>query len=134
MIGPVKSYLNEQALDMNEFPLAPEKIAGLTSLVESGRVSYSAAQKIFNVLVEKPEQDVESIAQELNLIQESDSDALESYISEAISKYPEKLKEYRAGKTGLIGLFIGEVMKLSGGKADPKLTSSLLKKALDDAG
>jgi aspartyl-tRNA(Asn)/glutamyl-tRNA(Gln) amidotransferase subunit B len=134
MIGPVKSYLNEQALDMNEFPLAPEKIAGLTALVESGRVSYSAAQKIFNVLVEKPEQDVESIAQELNLIQESDSDALESYISEAISKYPEKLKEYRAGKTGLIGLFMGEVMKLSGGKADPKLTSSLLKKALDDAG
>ena len=52
-------------------------------------------------------------------------------IDEVIKKYPEKAKEYQSGKKGLIGLFVGEVMKLSKGKADPRITNELIRKKLD---
>ena len=71
------------------------------------------------------------IAQELNLIQESNTDALQDLVNQVIAKYPEKVTEYKNGKVTLVGLFMGEVMKLSGGKADPKITSKLVKDTLD---
>ena len=73
----------------------------------------------------------ENIAINNNWIQESSSDTLIVFIQKAISKYPEKVKEYQLGKKGLIGLFMGEVMKLSKGKADPKLANQLLKTELE---
>jgi aspartyl-tRNA(Asn)/glutamyl-tRNA(Gln) amidotransferase subunit B len=65
-------------------------------------------------------------------VQESDSGALLEMIKEAVGKYPAKVTEYKNGKVNLLGLFMGEVMKLSKGKADPKVTSELLKKVLDE--
>ena len=73
----------------------------------------------------------EEIATENNWVQESDSDALVEYITQAIAKYPEKVAQYKGGKKGLIGLFMGEVMKLSKGQADPKLANQLLKTELE---
>ena len=66
-----------------------------------------------------------------NGIQESKTDTLTDLIEEVIKKYPEKVKEYQSGKKGLIGLFVGEVMKLSKGKADPRITNELIRKKLD---
>ena len=71
------------------------------------------------------------IAQELNLIQESNTDALQDLVNQVIARYPEKVLEYKGGKVTLLGLFMGEVMKLSKGKADPKVTSALVKETLD---
>jgi aspartyl-tRNA(Asn)/glutamyl-tRNA(Gln) amidotransferase subunit B len=73
----------------------------------------------------------DKIATDNNWIQESDSDALGDYIKLAIAKYPEKAKDYKEGKKGLIGLFMGEVMKLSKGQADPKLANQLLRNQLE---
>ena len=73
----------------------------------------------------------DKIATDNNWIQESDSNMLDNYIEEAISKYPEKVAEYKSGKKGLIGLFMGEVMKISKGKADPKLANQILRTKLD---
>jgi aspartyl-tRNA(Asn)/glutamyl-tRNA(Gln) amidotransferase subunit B len=73
----------------------------------------------------------EEIATENNWMQESDSDTLGEYISKAIAKYPEKVAEYKSGKKGIIGLFMGEVMKLSKGQADPKLANQLLRTELE---
>ena len=73
----------------------------------------------------------EQIAVKHNWIQESDSSALSDFVDAAIAKYPEKVLEYKNGKKGLIGLFMGEVMKLSKGKADPKFCNQLLRKKLD---
>ena len=72
------------------------------------------------------------IAQENNWIQESDNNALNEYIKVALAKYPEKIVEYKNGKVTLLALFMGEVMKLSKGKADPKVTTELVKKALEE--
>jgi aspartyl-tRNA(Asn)/glutamyl-tRNA(Gln) amidotransferase subunit B len=134
MMGPVKSYLNERAAGITEFPVKPETMAQLIDLVESNKVSFSSAsQKIFPLLTEQPEKNPEAIAAELNLIQESDSNALEEFISKAISAYPDKVIEYKNGKKGLVGLFMGEVMKLSKGKADPKVANAMLVKKLEEA-
>jgi aspartyl-tRNA(Asn)/glutamyl-tRNA(Gln) amidotransferase subunit B len=132
MIGPVKSYLNENALEIEKFPVSPERLTDLIDLVETGKVSFSiASQRIFKEFVNHPETDPLHIAERMNVIQESDEDSLTIFVKEVISKYPDKVAEYKSGKTGLIGLFMGELMKLSKGKADPKVASKLIKDELE---
>lgn len=133
MMGSLKSHLNENAIEIKQFPLSPEKLSELIRIVEDGKVSHSvASQKIFPALVSSPEKSPMKIAEEMNLIQESDSDSLKELVKQAIAKYPEKVSEYKNGKVGLVGLFMGEVMKLSKGKADPKVASKLVKEMLDN--
>lgn len=132
IMGVVKSYMNDKAIGIEDFPLKPSKIAQLIQLVDDGKVSNSAASgDLFKAFIEEPNEEAEVIAKKLNLIQESDSDALLGFVQEAIAKYPAKVEEYKAGKKGLMGLFMGEVMKLSKGKADPKVTSKLVQQELE---
>ncbi len=131
-MGSVKGYLNENALSIQEFPVKAEKIAGLINLIDADKVSNSvAAQQIFPQLIKNPESTAEEIARTQNLMQESDAGLLQELINEAINKYPDKVEAYRKGKTGLMGLFMGEVMKATKGKADPKLATQLLKEKLE---
>ncbi|MFN3405767.1 MAG: Asp-tRNA(Asn)/Glu-tRNA(Gln) amidotransferase subunit GatB [Cytophagaceae bacterium] len=133
VMGPVKSYLNELTLHINQFPVTTKSIADLISLVDSGKVSHSAAsQKIFPEMLNGSQKTPIQIAENLNLIQESDTDSLLPIIQEVVAKYPAKVAEYKGGKTGILGMFMGEVMKLTKGKADPKITNELLKKTLDN--
>ncbi len=132
MMGPIKSYLNDKAIEIDAFPLSPEQLSGLIALVSEGKVSLSAAtQTLLPLLIEAPESNPEQLAQSQNLIQESDSNALQTWVEEALAAFPDKVAEYQSGKKGLMGLFMGEVMKRSGGKADPKVTSQLLRNILD---
>lgn len=132
VMGGVKSFLNENALHISNFPIQPKQLAELIALIDEGKVSNStASQKIFPELVRNSSKTALQIAQELNLIQESNADALQDLVNKAIAKYPEKVTEYKSGKVSLVGLFMGEVMKLSGGKADPKVASKLVKETLD---
>ncbi len=133
MNGPVKSWLNENGLEMEQFPLSPVVLASLILLIESGKVSHTiASQRIFPILLTNPEANPEQIASENNWLQASDESELKVWIEEAIAKYPAKVAEYKSGKTGLLGLFMGEVMKISKGKADPKSANQILKETLDN--
>ena len=128
----VRGFLNEQALDIKQFVLSPKKIAEIIALVDEGKISNSvASQKIFPAMIAEPLKPVLAIAEALNLIQQSNSDELQKWINEALAKYPEKVVEYKEGKTSLVGLFMGEVMKCSKGKADPKIANKLLLQTLD---
>lgn len=132
MMGTVKNFLNEKAIAIDQFPLPAHQLAALIKLVDDGKVSSSvASQTIFPALIKDPGQTPLKIAEALNLIQESDTGALQELIKEALQKYPDKVMEYKNGKTGLIGHFMGEVMKLSKGKADPKVANELMKKELE---
>jgi aspartyl-tRNA(Asn)/glutamyl-tRNA(Gln) amidotransferase subunit B len=134
VMGPVKSYLNERALEMDDFPLKPGKIADLIRLIDDGKLSFSvASQKVFPILTENPERTANGIAEDNNWIQDSNTDQIQTWVKQAIEKYPDKVLEYRSGKTGLIGLFMGEVMKLSQGKADPKMANNLMREALENS-
>ncbi len=104
----------------------------IISIVDDGKVSNTiATSKVFPAMINS-DKTAEQIAIENKWMQESDSDALGEYISQAIEKYPEKVAEYKDGKKGLIGLFMGEVMKLSKGQADPKLANKILRKKLEE--
>lgn len=130
----IKGYLNENASDITAFELKPSQIAEIISLIDEGKISNSVAtQKVFSALILAPSKTALHIAEEMNLIQESNSDELQQWIDAAIAKYPEKVGEYKAGKVSLVGLFMGEVMKLSKGKADPKVASQLVKETLEKA-
>ena len=129
--GSVKSYLNENAVSISDFSISTEQLATLISIVDDERISNSVAtSKVFPAMLSS-NKTAEEIATENNWVQESDSDALGEYITKAIAKYPEKVAQYKGGKKGLIGLFMGEVMKLSKGQADPKLANQLLKTELE---
>ncbi|MFN4993386.1 MAG: Asp-tRNA(Asn)/Glu-tRNA(Gln) amidotransferase subunit GatB [Bacteroidota bacterium] len=128
----VKGYLNEQALEIKDFVLQPAKIAEIIDLIDSGKVSSTVATKeVFPVMLREHHKSALEIAETLNVIQESNSDELQKIVDEAIARFPEKVTEYKTGKVSLVGLFMGEVMKLSRGKADPKVASKLVKDTLD---
>ncbi len=132
LMGEVKGYLNDKGLHISEFPISAEKIAGIVQLIDEGKINNSiASQKVFPALLESPEKDAAQIATEQNLVQEGDDDALLGYIQAAIAAFPDKAEAYKSGKKGLLGLFMGEVMKKSGGKADPKKTNALLREELE---
>lgn len=132
ILGTVKAFLNERALTISEFKLEPKKIAEIIALIDSGKVSNSAAsQKLFPALAEQSNKTAEQLATELDLIQNSNSGELMGLVSQALAKYPEKVTEYKNGKVTLLGMFVGEVMKLSKGKADPKLLNQLVKETLE---
>jgi aspartyl-tRNA(Asn)/glutamyl-tRNA(Gln) amidotransferase subunit B len=133
IMGPVKSYLNEKAVDIQAFPISAARLAKLISLIDEGKVSHSVAvQKIFPNMLALNDKDPMEIAQENNWIQESDQGSINQYVKQAIAKYPDKVVEYKDGKKGLIGLFMGEVMKLSKGKADPKMASKIVREFLEN--
>lgn len=132
LLGPVKSHLNDNNISYTSFSLPAAKLAALIALVEEGKLNFSiASTRILQKLLQEPGKEPLQLATELNLIQESNSNALEQWVDEAIAAMPDKVKQYRSGKKGLIGLFAGEVKKLSKGKADMQVVNSILEKKLN---
>ncbi len=133
LLGPVKSYLNETGTSISNFPLSPEVMASLINLVEEGKVHFStASSRIFPELISGKGTDPQQLAINMNLIQTDDQAQIMEWVKEALDKMPDKVLEYKKGKKGLLGLFVGEVKKISKGKADPQLTNQLLIQKLDD--
>ncbi|MEP6734456.1 MAG: Asp-tRNA(Asn)/Glu-tRNA(Gln) amidotransferase subunit GatB [Chryseolinea sp.] len=132
VMGPIKSYLNELTLTADEFPITPKAMVELMGLVESGKVSFSiASQRVFPELLKSPSMSPLEVAQQLNVIQDSNLDSLSPIIDEIIKAFPLKVEEYKNGKKGIVGMFMGELMKRSKGKADPKVANELITKKLD---
>ena len=131
LIGEIKSYLNEQGVDITAFPINAARIADLIALIDQGKVSNSvAAQKLFPALFQSSETPLE-IAERLNLIQSSDSSVIEGFIAQVIAQNTAEVERYRNGEKQLIGFFMGQLMKVSGGKADPKASNLLLRQKLE---
>jgi aspartyl-tRNA(Asn)/glutamyl-tRNA(Gln) amidotransferase subunit B len=131
ILGPIRQWLHEHHFTIDQFSLTPKKLAELLGLVDEGKVNFSvASSKILPVLIEESNTTPIAIAESLNLLQVSDSGELEKWVEEVITKMPDKVAEYKKGKKGLIGLFVGEIKKLSKGKADPKIVTTLLEQAL----
>lgn len=131
MMGPVKSYLNEHALSANDFAIPAATLASVIELIDKGTLNFSvASQRLFPGLLKNPGKTALELAQQLNLIQDSDQGTIMTIIEQVIADFPLKVKEYKNGKDGIIGMFMGEIMKRSKGKADPKLANQLLIKKL----
>jgi aspartyl-tRNA(Asn)/glutamyl-tRNA(Gln) amidotransferase subunit B len=127
MNGPVKATLNENGIELDQLTISPGQLGKLVGLVEKGLLSFSiASTKLWSALLKSPSTDPLKIAEELELLQNSDSTELEPIIFQILTDLDAKVQEYKKGKKGLLSLFVGEVMKRTKGKADPKLTNELL--------
>jgi aspartyl-tRNA(Asn)/glutamyl-tRNA(Gln) amidotransferase subunit B len=132
IMGPVKSYLNDSNQDIKGFPVKTHHLAKLIDMIDQGKISFTAASQIlFPEMIKNPEKSPQELAEDHNMIQESNIDSINLVIEEVLSANPEKVSDYKKGKKGLIGMFMGEVMKKSKGKADPKVANELLRKHLD---
>lgn len=133
IMGEVKSHLNQLGIEIEDFPISAQTLAELIQLVDAGKISSTvASQKIFPALIEKPSESPLSLAESMNLIQESDEGSLIGYIQQVIAENPAEVQRYVSGEKQLTGFFMGKLMKVSGGKADPKQANSLMRKMLDE--
>lgn len=133
VMGPVKSFLNEVGLSAEEFPISPELLVELMNLVEAGKISFSvASQRVFPELLKSPAKSALDVAQRLNVIQDSSEDSMQPIIDQILKEFPLKVEEYKSGKKGIVGMFMGELMKRSKGKADPKVANALITKKLKE--
>ncbi|MDQ6813993.1 MAG: Asp-tRNA(Asn)/Glu-tRNA(Gln) amidotransferase subunit GatB [Bacteroidota bacterium] len=131
MNGPLRQVLNENNISFAQLALTPKTLASLIAIIDEGKVNFSVASlKILPVLLTNPEKEPLKVATELNLLQVSESADIEAWVMEVLAKMPEKVAEYKKGKKGLIGLFVGEIKKTSKGKADPKIATQLLEEKL----
>ena len=132
IIGPVKSYLNSKGININQFPIPDDKLLELIDLVDKGKVSYTAAsQQVFKYLIQYSDEDVVQVIKKLDLMQEGDEDLMRTMVEELLYEMPEKVKSYKNGKKGLLGMFMGRLMKKNNGKLDPKKVNKLLQESLE---
>ena len=130
ILGPIREYLNENNTSYNTLlPYIPYLVE-LLDLVASNQLNFSVASgKVFKAIMQQMQSPTE-YAKSNNLLQSNSSDEIEVWVDQVLLMHPEKIIEYKKGKKGLIGLFTGEVKKLSQGKADPKVTMQLLEQKL----
>jgi aspartyl-tRNA(Asn)/glutamyl-tRNA(Gln) amidotransferase subunit B len=131
VLSEVLRVLNEQSIDIRAFSISAERISELVKLKDEDKINSSAMQQIFNAMLEE-DKDPETLAKEMNLIQVSDSGFLEPIVDEIIKNNPDEVKRYKEGKKQLIGFFVGQAMKASKGKANPKLVKDLITEKLND--
>jgi aspartyl-tRNA(Asn)/glutamyl-tRNA(Gln) amidotransferase subunit B len=132
--GPIRGYLNENALGMEDFQLSPIQIAEIIELIESNKISHTAAtQQLFPALTKQPNASPTELVESLGLANITNTSFIDQLVKDVLAEYPDKVAEYKGGKVGLLGLFVGEVLKRSKGKADPKTANALVRAALDQA-
>lgn len=133
MMGEVKSYLNQNGVEIDAFPLSPKKISEIIALIDEGKISTSvASSKIFPALLSNPSASPLELAESMNLIQESDENSILTYIKQVIAQHPQEVERYKKGEKQLVGFFMGQLMKASKGKADPKAANQLMRQTLDN--
>ena len=127
--GELFALLNEKDLGIKQSPINAENLSKLINLIKNGTISGKIAKTVFELMA-NGDKDPQKIVEEKGLKQESDPKALESLIEKVITENPDKVKEYKSGKEKLFGFFVGQAMKASDGKANPKLVNDILKKKL----
>jgi aspartyl-tRNA(Asn)/glutamyl-tRNA(Gln) amidotransferase subunit B len=127
VIGPLRTYLHDNHKPITAFPLKPEQLSDLISLIDQGKLNYSvAANQVFPELIKNPGLTAEKVASSMQLLIDTEGDELSLLVDEILNSYPDKVKEYQNGKKGVLGLFMGDLMKKTKGKINPQLASKLI--------
>ena len=130
IMGELSAELNKENLSINESKISSNKLGQLILRIEDGTISGKIAKEIFEKLWSS-DNEVDEIIQSEGLEQVTDDKEIESIIDEVINNNPEQLEQYRSGKDRLFGFFVGQVMKASQGKANPKQVNDILRKKLE---
>ena len=126
IMGEVMTTYNERGA----FPVSPERLARLIALVRDGGLSHQAAKRVYAELALAPTEDPAAVAERLGLTQVSDESALTGWVDEVLAAHPGEVSRFRSGESKLMAFFVGQVMKRSKGKADPKGVQPLLQQRL----
>ena len=126
VMGDVMTTYNESG----SFPVTPERLAALIGLVQGGTLSLQAAKRVYAELARSPDEDPKALASRLGLVQVSDQGALAGWVDEVLASHPGEVARFRGGETKLLSFFVGQVMKRSKGKADPKGVQPVLQERL----
>ena len=126
IIGDLFAVLNKKNLSISQSPVSAKYLSALIKMITAGKISGKIAKDVFEKMQDDNKHPQQIVDKE-NLIQQSDPKELEKIISEVLSKNQDKVTQYKSGKTKLFGYFIGEVMKVSKGKANPQLVNEILK-------
>ena len=129
LMGDFFAMLNEKHLELAESPVSAENLGNLVELVSQNVINGKTAKDVFAIMAETGE-NPEKIVEERGLKQVTDTGAIEKVIDEVLAASPDNVAAYRGGKTALMGWFVGQVMKASGGKANPGMVNQLLKQKL----
>ncbi len=129
MTGELFGRLNKLGVEIEQSPITAEKFSGLLALIEDNTISGKIAKDVLDIMIESGK-DAASIVEEKGMKQVTDTGAIEKVIDEVMAANQDKVAEYRSGKDKLFGFFVGQVMKASGGKANPAAVNDLLKKKL----
>jgi aspartyl-tRNA(Asn)/glutamyl-tRNA(Gln) amidotransferase subunit B len=133
LMGSIKSYLNQNALEIEQFPIAPSQIVELIKIIDEGVIINSvASQKVFPKMIENPTASPLQIAKDNGWITQNDSNELESIIKKIFADNPNETERFKNGEQKLTGFFMGMVMKAAKGAADPKTTTQLLNKIITE--
>ncbi len=129
--GDIAAYVNANRLNFDQLLLSPKYLAEMLEMIQSGKISGKIAKEILSDLITKGGSP-KRIVEERGLGMISDQKVLTSIVKDLIVQYPNEVDSYKAGKTKLLGFFIGQLMKKTGGKADPKLANQIITKCLLD--
>ncbi len=129
IMGELMRYLNEEGRSIEECPISPAQLASMLGLIDDGTISGKIAKTVFEEMY-RTGKDPAVIVREKGLVQISDEGALESVIDEVLLKNPDEVGRYRAGEEKLLGFLVGQIMKLTKGKANPQRVNELLRKKL----
>ena len=130
IMGDISAYLNNEKLTIGAIALKPEMLAEMVGLIESNTISNKIGKDILPELLTKGGS-AKALVESKGLVQVSDPKVIEEAIDKVLANHPDELEKYRGGKKNMAGFFVGQVMKQTGGKADPKLTNQLLMKKLE---
>jgi aspartyl-tRNA(Asn)/glutamyl-tRNA(Gln) amidotransferase subunit B len=130
IMGDISAYLNNEKKSITELPLTAETLAEMIGLIEDNTISTKIAKDILPELLTKGGS-AKALIESKGLIQVSDPKVIEAVIDQVLGAFPTELEKYRSGKKNLLGFFVGQVMKQTGGRADPKMTNQLLSKKLN---
>jgi aspartyl-tRNA(Asn)/glutamyl-tRNA(Gln) amidotransferase subunit B len=131
-MGPVKTWLNARALPISDLPISALSLAQLINAVQEGKLSHhQAVQQVWPAWLEQPNRNLQELLKDLGLEGGTVEDDLPALVQEVLASMPAKVQEYRDGKKGLLALFMGEIMKRTGGRAQPARASALLQEALN---
>jgi aspartyl-tRNA(Asn)/glutamyl-tRNA(Gln) amidotransferase subunit B len=131
VLNPLKNWTVENETGIEESGVHPKSIAEMIMLIDEGKITYGiAAQKIFPELLKDTSFDVYEFAEKNNLILSGNNSDVEEWINAVLDKHPQKVTEFRKGKKGLIGFFVGEAMRLAKGKADAQQITDKLNEKL----
>ena len=131
--GPLRTYLHETGTHTKDFKVQPKVLAELIALIDAEKLNYSvAAHQVFPELIKNPLISAEQAANSLQVLIDTDDDDLSLLIEEVLKSYPDKVKEYHNGKKGVLGLFMGDLMKRTKGKINPQTASKLVIEKLEN--